>query len=95
MDLHFFTQYTRSWSVIPSGVTPEFTRFSGCDVNIKSMIEAEVAVVRVAWVMSWCSPLSPVHWRSSVPLCVLTSRLKSPSRNVSVLSRGRRCSSSC
>ena len=52
MDLHFFMQHTRSWSVIPSGVTPEFTRFSGCEVNIRCMVKAEGAVVCVAWSIS-------------------------------------------
>ena len=58
MDLHFFTQYTRSWSVIPSGVTPEFTRFSGCDVNIKSMIEAEVLYICVCLSLRVCMCVS-------------------------------------
>ena len=47
-----FTHTTRSRSVIPSGVTSEFTIFPGCEVTIRSMVEADVAVVRVAWSIS-------------------------------------------
>lgn len=48
----FLTQDTKSWSVMPVGVSLDSTRFSGCEVNTVSMVEAEVAVVSVGWSIS-------------------------------------------